>query len=161
MNNPAWHNSTQLHDALETAFNAILIQRLQDSPVINRRLAVRAIGFRIHCAYWTGILITPWFMNLILLPAMKNAWDGKQSGEKLTARFPQGSFEFTIGHEYNLGLYAACSLFSPMFQFERQDTAVISAEAALQELFADTAAQRAISRRELLLGTFCGEKMLP
>lgn len=161
MNNSAWQNNTQLHHSLEAAFNAVLTQRLQDSPIVNRRLTVQAVGFRIYLAHWTGVLITPWFMSLMLLPVVKNAWDGKQPGEKLNVRFPPGTFEFTIGREHNLDLYAACSLFSPMFQFERQDAAIISAEAALQELFADSAAQHAISRRELLLGAFGKEKMQP
>ena len=36
--------------------------------MVNPALAVEAVGFRPWGEHWLGILITPWFMNLVLMP---------------------------------------------------------------------------------------------
>ncbi|MGR9000010.1 MAG: [NiFe]-hydrogenase assembly chaperone HybE [Gammaproteobacteria bacterium] len=83
-------------------------------------------------------------MNLLLLlPGPDCTWRELGPGTKFEKRFPYGTFEFTVSSEAQLGTYALCSLFSPMFQFENQ--------AALQGLLAG-AAPRSISRRDLLRG---------
>ena len=53
---------------LESAFERVRRERMIDVPMLNPRLAVQAVGFRDWRGGWLGILITPWFMNLMLLP---------------------------------------------------------------------------------------------
>jgi [NiFe] hydrogenase assembly HybE family chaperone len=158
MSKPVWYDSAQIHRELEAVFNAVLTQRMQDSPLVNGSLAVQAVGFRTYRNHWIGILITPWFMNLLALPGEKSEWDIKQPGGKMHLHFPQGEFEFTVCTANELGRYAVCSLFSPMFQFELQAVAVTTAEAALQALLADAAPRHGISRRDWLRGAFGSEK---
>lgn len=146
-----WQDSGQIRRALETAFNAILDARMQGLPVINPALSVQAIGFGHFNGDWVGILITPWFMNLLLLPGNGCTWHDVTPGNKIERRFPYGAFEFTVGTEGQVGQYALCSLFSPMFQFTSQADAVTAAQAALQGLLA-VAPPRGISRRDLLRG---------
>jgi len=50
-----------------------------------------------------------------------------------------------------MGIYALCSLFSPMFQFENQAAALAAAQSALQGLLAEVARHN-VSRRDLLRG---------
>jgi len=143
-----WQDSAEIVQILEQTFNAILQTRMQGVPVLNQALAVEALGFvRIH-AEWTGILITPWFMNLLLLPTNASEWIANTPGNKFEYAFPYGVFEFTIAHKTQLGCYAQCSLFSPMFQFQNQDDARNAAQAAFQALL--TAPK--LSRRDLLRG---------
>ncbi len=145
-------NSEHIRHTLEAAFNEILDKRMRDMPVVNTALSVQAIGFNRVNEDWLGILITPWFMNLMLLPGPDSAWNMQQPGTKIEKRYPYGVFEFTLGSEPQLGSYALCSLFSPMFQFENQAAASAAAQAALQGLLAEVA-PRGVSRRDLLRGS--------
>jgi [NiFe] hydrogenase assembly HybE family chaperone len=146
-----WQNSEQIRQTLEATFNEIWDKRMRDLPVVNPVLSVQAIGFNRFNEDWLGVLITPWFMNLLLLPGPNSTWREQQPGTKIEKYFPYGAFEFTLGSEAQLGSYALCSLFSPMFQFENQAAALTAAQAALQGLLAD-AAPRGVSRRDLLRG---------
>jgi [NiFe] hydrogenase assembly HybE family chaperone len=146
-----WQNNEQIRDTLETKFNEILAKRMRGLPIINSALSVQAIGFDRFGEDWLGILITPWFMNLLLLPGPDSIWRNRQPGTKIDKHFPYGVFEFTLASEAQIGAYALCSLFSPMFQFENQAAALASAQAALQGLLAE-AAPRGVSRRDLLRG---------
>jgi [NiFe] hydrogenase assembly HybE family chaperone len=147
-----WLDSKQIRHALETTFNEILDKRMRGLPLINATLSVQAIGFNRYNEDWLGILITPWFMNLLLLPGSDSPWRELVPGTKIVKHYPYGAFEFTLGNEAQLGVYALCSLFSPMFQFENQAAALAAAQAALQGLLAE-APPRSISRRDLLRGT--------
>ena len=106
--------------ALEAAFRAIHQRQMKDVPVLNPALGVEAVGFRAWEQHWLGILITPWFMNLLLLPRVTAAWKPIAVGESRHYRFPAGVFEFIGGQDAALGDYQACSLFSPMFDFTSQ-----------------------------------------
>jgi [NiFe] hydrogenase assembly HybE family chaperone len=146
-----WQDSEQICQNLEAAFDAILQTRMQDMPVLNSALSVQALGFLRYQQDWLGVLITPWFMNLLLLPEPDSTWQTQAPGSKFSRTFPYGVFEFTMANEAQLGVYAVCSLFSPMFQFEGQAAAVAAAKAALQGLLTSPAT-RAVSRRDLLRG---------
>jgi len=146
-----WKNSEHISHTLEATFNDILNKRMRELPIVNSALSVQAVGFNRFGEDWLGILITPWFMNLMLLPAPDSVWRGQHAGTKIDMHFPYGTFEFTLGGETQIGTYALCSLFSPMFQFENQAAALAAAEAALQGLLAETV-PRALSRRDLLRG---------
>lgn len=121
--------------ALEGAFRTILRRQMQDLPVVNPALSVQAVGFRAWSDHWLGILITPWFMNLVLMPRVAAKW--QPIGERETRHhvFPAGVFEFIGGRAPALGHYQACSLFSPMFEFADQQAAHDTAVAALDALF--------------------------
>ncbi|WP_031438311.1 [NiFe]-hydrogenase assembly chaperone HybE [Methylobacter tundripaludum] len=146
-----WLDNKRIKYTLETTFNEILDKRMRDLPVVNASLSVQAVGFNRFGEDWLGVLITPWFMNLMLLPGPDSHWRTQQPGTKIDKRFPYGAFEFTLGSEPQMGIYALCSLFSPMFQFENQAAALAAAQSALQGLLAE-AAPRAVSRRDLLRG---------
>ena len=80
-----------------------------------------------------GILITPWFMNLVCFSLARQdqpALVGSSRAQVVGAQ----SFDFIAAHEERFGSYAACSLFSPMFEFKDQATAFATAEAVLAEL---------------------------
>jgi [NiFe] hydrogenase assembly HybE family chaperone len=121
--------------ALEAAFRAILQHQMQDVPMVNSALAVETVGFRPWSDHWLGILITPWFMNLVLMPRVAAKWLPIADGESRHYVFPAGVFEFIGGRAPALGDYQACSLFSPMFEFADHGGARDTAVAALDALF--------------------------
>jgi [NiFe] hydrogenase assembly HybE family chaperone len=160
---------------LEAVFGHIEQGRMRDIPILNARLRVEAIGMRLYDGAWLSALITPWFINIMVLPAASEdieAWSRLHTGTKVMRAFPAGQFEFICGAEEGLGSYQMCSLFSPVLEFEDQAAALATAQAAL-DAFLDAdlnpevqkheqaaAAERAeknkeapaLSRRDLLFG---------
>jgi [NiFe] hydrogenase assembly HybE family chaperone len=121
--------------ALEAVFRGIQQRQMQDMPMLNLALRVEAVGFRPWNGHWLGILITPWFMNLWLMPRLRSSWEPLPERESRHHVFPAGVFEFIGGHDPVLGDYQACSLFSPMFEFGDAQAARDTAIAALDALF--------------------------
>ncbi|MCK9607440.1 MAG: [NiFe]-hydrogenase assembly chaperone HybE [Methylomonas sp.] len=146
-----WLDSEQIKSALEATFNQILATRMRGLPVVNPLLSVHAIGFERFGDLWPGVLVTPWFMNLLILPDKNNPWLELSAGNQFEQSFPAGNFIFTVAQETRLGIYAQCSLFSPMFQFIDQGSAIAAAQSAWQGLLTRPA-PRAVSRRDLLRG---------
>lgn len=123
---------------IERVFRRIARQGMADLPLANPALRVEAVAFRQHAACWLGVLILPWAMNLLLLPAAHvagpDSWPAKSAGEKHLWHFPSGDYEFTVAFAEGLGLYHLCSLFSPPAEFADQASARQTACAALAAL---------------------------
>lgn len=121
---------------VEQAFAQIAATRMQGLPFVNPALTVEAVGFRRWEGRWLGVLVTPWCMNLMLLPDEPCRWQHARYGDALAYALPAGVFEFISAREPLLGVdYQSCSLFSPMFEFGDQDGARATAQAALGALF--------------------------
>lgn len=131
---------------LEQLYDEIRVTRMADMPVLNHKLKVQAVGFREWNQHVLGVLITPWFMNLMLLPTARTDWSTYRVGSKHSYTFEAGSFEFIVGEEEKLGKYMSCSMFSPMFEFADHDAAVQTAEAIMTGMFHEES-------REALEGT--------
>jgi [NiFe] hydrogenase assembly HybE family chaperone len=123
---------------LETVFSKIERERMRDVPILNPALSVACVGMRPFEDGWLSVLVTPWFINLIVLPeneAGARTWSCAAAGTKLTRQFPAGAFEFICASEDGIGPYRMCSLFSPVLEFENQEAALATAEASLSALF--------------------------
>lgn len=120
---------------LEAAFRTIQAERMAGMPLLHPELRVEAVGFGRTDAGWLGVLITPWFMNLMLLPASGVVWHSLPLGAKRLVRLPAGSFEFFGGAEDELGEYLYCSMFSPMSQFPDHSAAQATAREISRRLF--------------------------
>jgi [NiFe] hydrogenase assembly HybE family chaperone len=124
---------------LESLFRQIEQTRMQGIPILNPALQVRAIGFRQwdgpHGLLWVGVLLTPWFMNLLLLPAATDSLPPVAPGGEVVVALPGDALPFLAGHEDALGDYRLCSLFSPVMEFADQASACATAEEVLKLLF--------------------------
>ena len=107
-------------DRLVSYFQTVLQDRMQGMPIVNPKLSVAAVGFTDYQQDRVGVLITPWFMNLVLLP-QGEFQASEQVGTKFTSSFPAGSYEFIVYSMEPEEAYRACSLFSPMELFEDQE----------------------------------------
>ena len=124
-------------DALLATYREIARTRMAGLPVCNPALAVAAIGFAAAPAAEDddpeaalGILLTPWFMNLVHLPLQP--CDGRRAvGTVRRRRIAGHDLDFIAAHEPALGGFAACSLFSPVFEFASLDAACATADAVL------------------------------
>jgi [NiFe] hydrogenase assembly HybE family chaperone len=153
---------------LEAAFTRIWKTRMEGLAFLNAALRVEAVGFRAWQGQWLGALVTPWSVNLVLMPG-DGAWPALPFGGERFVVLPAGRYRFIAATDPELGEYHACSLFSPALEFADHETAVATAQAALVALFdaahapgadtfqpsqADTPAQ--VSKRDFLRGRFSG-----
>lgn len=119
--------------ALEAHYREVAATRMQGVPVLHAGLQVQAVGFAPQAddaGVAVGVLITPWFMNLLRLPLQAAAsGQGGWLAVGATATRDIGALRFdAIGaHEPGLGAFEASSLFSPMFEFVDQGAAVATA----------------------------------
>lgn len=121
-------------EQLQDVFRRIAATRMAGVPVCHPGLRVQAVGFeRVpeEPGLALGVLVTPWFMNLVRLPL-----DPTQPGalaERASARRVHGGhvFEFLGAFEPELGPFESCSLFSPMAEFADQAAAVATAHEVL------------------------------
>ena len=121
-------------DRLAAAFRAAAA-RMQGLDVVNPALAVEAVGFAPWDEHWLGVMLTPWFMNLTLLPRNPRAWQPLATGAKRRYSFPAGEYEFVGANDAAVGAYQVCSLFSPVHEFADQQTARLVASLAREALF--------------------------
>ncbi|MCB1335301.1 MAG: [NiFe]-hydrogenase assembly chaperone HybE [Roseivivax sp.] len=122
-------------EALETDFTEVWHAKMRDVPIVNKLLRVEAVGWRYADGRPMGVLISPWFMNLVMLPAEGEDWSGLIAGAKEVIEFPSGAYEFIHNAREQTGGYKACSLFSPMGEFKSQQQAVEVARAVMVALF--------------------------
>jgi [NiFe] hydrogenase assembly HybE family chaperone len=126
---------TEATTRLVADFREVWNSRMRDLPMVNTALHVEAVGFRAHEGRWLGVLISPWFMNLILLPGTDGDWSDLRPGTKEVLTFPSGEYEFLHNVREMVGGYKACSLFSPMTEFASQMQATEVARAVIAALF--------------------------
>lgn len=107
---------------------------MQGLPICNPALAVEAVGFREHDGRHVGVIVTPWFMNLTVLPSPADLATWRQ-GQLARVAFPSGSYDFVVSEAGADGLIATCSLFSPMHDFSDHADARAAALAAVEALF--------------------------
>jgi [NiFe] hydrogenase assembly HybE family chaperone len=148
--------------ALETLY-CEAAARMRDLPVYNAALRVQAVGFAPWQGHWLGVVVTPWFMNLTLVPGEAGTWQSLPVGGKRRIRFPAGDYELIGSLDPAVGEFQTCSLFSPMQDFADHDTASLVARLALEALFdpahaepapvdATAAEPAAVSKRDFLRG---------
>jgi len=113
----------------------LVAKRMRGLTIVNPALDVEAIAFAPWQGHWLGVLVTPWFMNLILAPRDDAAWMRVKPGKKRTYLFPAGAYDFIGAHDDVAGEYQMCSLFSPLLHFDDQETARLVAGLAREALF--------------------------
>ena len=121
---------------------------MRDLPIVNPVLEVEAVGFRVFDVHQIGVLITPWFMNLVLLLGT-NIGSSLKQGSKSTLRLPSGPIEFITSQDETLGPYLTAVLFRSVADFADQDTTRAVALEVMQELFNAARNEHSVSRREL------------
>lgn len=156
-------------EELVKRFAQIGEENVKDLPIYNPDLIVEAVGFKIfENVDFIGVLITPWFINLILLPCEFREWRPNQIGhEKIERKLPSDTYTFTLGGDEIIGEYYSISLVSPVHCFGNQEQARASALEHLQKYLTPPPQKEEKpvktnepdqSRRKLLRGFFGGAK---
>ena len=147
--------SPQANDTVQNAANAYRRAALamKGMPIYNPTLAVEAVGFRSIEGREAGIMLTPWFMNLTVLPSAEDqkVW---VKGGSVRLAFPSGAYDFMVSELPDFGLVATCPLFSQMADFTDHEAAQLAALSAANALFEAEEPEPAptVSRRQLLGG---------
>jgi [NiFe] hydrogenase assembly HybE family chaperone len=122
---------------LEAMYRRIWETSMHDMPFVNRALSVEVVGFRRWQGDWVGAVVTPWFLNLFVLPGGGQLWSDRPSGERCNIAFPVGELEFIADDDSSAEIpaYQYCALITQVSQFATQEAARASAEEALTILF--------------------------
>jgi len=124
----------QIARLLEQVFTRIQQDQMAGIPILNSRLRVQTLGFRVYQGRCIGLLITPWLMNLMMFPGEGEEWSGLKLGSKREYRFPANSYKFMVNQVDGIGFYQSYSLYSPMHEFHTQEHAVAAAESFMEAL---------------------------
>ena len=149
---------TEVARRVEIVFSRIARTGMAGMPLANPALRVEAVGFRAWQGQWLGALVTPWCINVLLLPRSAD-WPRLATGAERFVDLPAGRFRFVAGFDSRLGEYHACSLFSPVLQFADHAAASATAAAALEALLDPATGSeppKSLSRRDFLRGSAPG-----
>ena len=124
--------------ALATAFRAVETTRMAGLPLLHPQLRVEAVDFQREAAEPSialGVLLTPWFMNLMRLPLDTASEQALAAvGVRCTRRVAALDLDFLGAEEAAFGRFESCSLFSPMHAFADQAAALATAREVLAQL---------------------------
>ncbi|WP_428606881.1 [NiFe]-hydrogenase assembly chaperone HybE [Sedimenticola sp.] len=133
MNRPAFFSASPAAE-ITHSFRQIEQDAMHGLPVCNDQLTTEVVGLRRFEQHWVGALITPWTLQLILLPATTEA-ECLRDGDYRTLEFPQGPVVFMASDNSHLGVYMACSLMSPLHDFPSQGAIRQTAQEVMELLF--------------------------
>jgi len=143
---------------LEQVFGKILREQMQDIPILNHKIRVQAVGFRCYEGRLLGVIITPWMMNLMLLPAADDDWQAWQPGHKEVFEFPSKPCQFMLNEFDRVGKCQTRSLYSPMNSFASHEQAVVAAQQYLAQLLtAPEQTEETVADEQLLARILRGE----
>jgi len=134
------HKDTSREDdvaRIVASYQRVDRDRMQDLPFRNAALQVEAVGFQNWGTQKLGIIISPWFINLVLIPGDNTDWSAHRHGDKVSYVLPAGHYEFVHGDLEDFGLIQTCSLMSPVNDIENQETARLIAEEVMRLMFVE------------------------
>lgn len=159
---------------LHTVFSDIAATSMAGLPICNPALRVEVVGGRVWEGRYVAVLITPWTINLMLLPDSESL-EPLPPDVKHTWKFPSGDYDFMGLNETALGVSHSCPLVSPALHIATQAEAVNIAEEIMQHLFMEQSTDgerktmleaarlngeklldKPLSRRDFLRGAFGG-----
>jgi [NiFe] hydrogenase assembly HybE family chaperone len=98
---------------LVASFERIGRESMRGLPFYNEALSVEAIGFERFGEGWIGVLITPWFMNLMLVSDQPIPYAETANGKKRTIELPGGPVKLLCGGTEDFGMFHAHSIACP------------------------------------------------
>ena len=124
---------------------SLIKQSYQDTLTASQReqgnsvLDVATVSFQDFQGQLLGVVLTPCFLQLLILPQEIEGWRDHQIGETHKEVFPAGEFEFSHGWDPSFGAFGCCQLFSSMAEFSDQTAALEMAELAMKLIFVERA----------------------
>ncbi|MFV0576870.1 MAG: [NiFe]-hydrogenase assembly chaperone HybE [Vibrio sp.] len=114
-------NAEQTKARIENVYQNILEQEMQSMPFIAQNIGIEMVGLQQYQDHWLGVMITPWMMNLMILPIQNNQvqneqglWPDLHVGEEVGIRLAGNDYRFYASEVEGIGQFLACSLMSPI-----------------------------------------------
>jgi [NiFe] hydrogenase assembly HybE family chaperone len=120
---------------LEAHYRRIWTERMHDLPFVNPALAVAAPEFRRCGGDWLGVVITPWFINLMLVAGGGRLWGDIPAGERRYVELPCGTLQFIADDDPDIGPYQYCPLIAPASAVPDMAAALKAAAEAMETVF--------------------------
>lgn len=152
-----------LVDKLLVTYRDTVQPQMCGLPMYNANLQTEAIGFEWRDGRLSGVLLTPWFMNLVLLPNESDEWLNLPPGKTFNVDFPSGNQTCLLSAPEGIVQHLSLPLFTTVQNFTDQDDARRVAEEVLRQLYFDAAnanaadisqdgmrSRQTMSRRDLL-----------
>jgi len=79
----------------------------------NPALAVEAIGFTRYAGDWLGVIVTPWFLRLYLVPGGGSLWGEIPLGRSRYINLPSETMQFVADADPELGPFQFSTLIDP------------------------------------------------
>lgn len=98
---------------LAAHFQSLWEQGGQDMAEINPALAVEAVGFVRYEGDWLGVVITPWFIRLFLLPGGGSLWGEIPVGQSRYISLPAETMQFVADEALAIGPFQYSTLLEP------------------------------------------------
>ncbi|MFV0665963.1 [NiFe]-hydrogenase assembly chaperone HybE [Denitromonas sp.] len=126
-----WDASPQ--DAVQAHFDTVWRTAMQGLPFVNDALQVRALRFARIDGDWLGGLVTPWCVQLMLLPGGGRLWADVSAGTRSAVALPVGMLPFIA--DTSDGMLPAFQYF-PLLNSVSGLPAMASAEAVIHDALA-------------------------
>ncbi len=135
---------------LAAMYRRIWETSMHDMPFVNRELTVEVVGFQRWRGDWVGAAISPWFLNLFVLPGGGELWSDLPSGERCNIAFPVGELEFIADDDVaaEIPAYQYCALITQVSQFASQEAARAVAAEALKMIFVAPPVAPSVAKQE-------------
>ena len=124
----------EIIDKLVKRFQQIGAERILGLPIYNDALSVEAVDFQPCEGGLIGLLVTPWFMNIMLLPDDTSPWKSQELGVKIKYQLDSGEHEFVIGEDEEVGRYLFRTVTSPTHCYKKQIAAITGGKKSLTAL---------------------------
>lgn len=136
---------------LRRAYEQIWATQMRELDVANPQLEVEALDFQPLPIGLMGVLVTPWMMSVVVVPASHLRLE-VPIGSTVQLELPNGTYTFTVAEVADVGRVANLSVLSPMDQVGSQDDARALAVQILGELRRPSGATSGADRRAFLRG---------
>lgn len=146
---------------LEEIFTRIHQEQMQGIPILNPVIRVESLGFQVFEGRVLGVLITPWLMNVVLLPREDEDWSELKLGQKQAHSLPSGTRKFMLNEIDGIGVCQTHSLYSPMREFSSHRHALRVAQKFLDALLVERKPTEDELVDEELLGKIMRGEVIP
>ncbi|OAT25852.1 hydrogenase-2 assembly chaperone [Proteus myxofaciens] len=142
---------------LEANFRHIANKEMQNLPFYRQHIPIKAVINTLFDKQWIGAILTPWMLELIILPGPNQEWPYRKIGERLALALPCGEVKFVVGELADGMQYLACSLMSPLNPHLDAEHAIQLAENSAKmalsfPVHTQSTAEIDLSRRSLFRG---------
>jgi [NiFe] hydrogenase assembly HybE family chaperone len=101
---------------------------------VNPLLKCTSVGFCRYRGDWLGVVITPWLMDLVLLPGCGELWGDIPPGQRRYVDLPQGTVAFSAAESPELGSYQHAPLVASVATLPDMSAAVGLANQVMAEI---------------------------